>query len=291
MYPRSFEYYKAKSVEDALSSLSSHDGSKIIAGGQSLAPMMKLRLASPSVLVDIGGLAELRYIREEGGAIHIGALTTHSEIEDSNLIAEKAQILSLTAANIGDVQIRSLGTIGGSVCHADPSADYFPTLLVLDASAVVRAAGGAKRSIPIGEFVVGPFETLVGEKEILEEIVVPLGGGVGSVSKFARRKADFALVSVAAVVNCDRTGTVKGVKIAIGPQETSAVRLTNVEKAVLNRRFDKITLLEEAVRSGLAKEKLAFPSDLHGSSWYRTEVLEPVLSRTLNDIFEKMGGR
>lgn len=278
------------SMEDALSFLSSHEGSKIIAGGQSLVPMMKLRLASPSTLVDIGGLAELRYIREEGGAIRIGALTTHSEIDDSDLIAKKAQILSLTARNIGDVQIRSLGTIGGSLCHADPSADYFPTLLVLDASVVVRAAGGARRSVPMGEFVLGPFETVVGEREILEEVVVPLNPGVGGVSKFARRKADFALVSVAAMVNYDGAGAVKEARVAIGPQEKSAARLTNVEKALLNRRFDNVSQLEAPIRSGLAKEKLAFPGDLHGSSWYRTEVLEPILARTLNDIFERKWG-
>ncbi len=291
MYPRSFGYYKAHSVEDALSFLNSHEGSKIIAGGQSLVPMMKLRLASPSSLVDINGLAELRYIREIGEAIHVGALTTHSDIEDSDLIAKKAQILSLTAKNIGDVQIRSLGTIGGSICHADPSADYFPTLLVLGASVVVRSTGGARRSVPVGEFVEGPFETVVGENEILEEVVVPLTTGTGGVSKFARRKADFALVSVAAIVDFEKSGAVKGARIAIGPQEKSATRLPKVERALLNGRFENASQLEKAISSGLAKESLAFPGDLHGSSWYRGEVLQTVLARTLNDIFEKRRSR
>lgn len=286
MYPKSFEYHRAQSVDDALTFLGSHEDAKIIAGGQSLVPMMKLRISTPSSLVDISRLEELRYIREDGGSVKIGALVTHSEIEESELVRKKIPVLSLTASNIGDVQIRDLGTIGGSVCHADPSADYLPTLLVLEASVVLRSAGGARRSVPVGEFIVGPFGTTLHENEILEEVVIPIYSGVGAVSKFARRKADFALVASAALMEAE-AGTVKKVRIAIGPQETSAVRLLNVEKQLQGKRFADFAEFAKAVHAGLAQEKLAFPSDLHGSSWYRGEILETILTRTLRDVFER----
>ncbi len=292
MYPKSFEYYRAKSVEDALSLLKSHQDAKIIAGGQRLVPMMKLRVASPSGLVDISRLKELRYIREDnlGGkqTIHIGALTTHVDALESDLVNKRIPILSSTASNIGDVQIIERGTIGGSICHADPSADYFPTLLVLNASVIVRSAGESRRMVPIREFAVGPFETALQENEIMEELNVPVYSGIGGVVKFARRKADFALVSAAAILDYDpTTENVKDFRLAIAPQEESAVRLSKVEERIKNKRFNDFSEFEKSIQSGLAEEKLTFPSDLHGSSWYRNEILESIVVRLLNNLYEE----
>ncbi|MDG6904471.1 MAG: xanthine dehydrogenase family protein subunit M [Nitrososphaerota archaeon] len=291
MYPKSFEYFRAKDVQDALFLLKSHQDAKIIAGGQSLVPMMKLRVANPPKLIDISRLKELRYIKEDNSSstpmIHIGALTTHADVIESDVINKRLPILSSTASNIGDVQIRERGTVGGSICHADPSADYFPTLLVLNASLVARTFGGNRRSVPIGEFVVGPFETSLHENELIEELAVPIYSGMGDVVKFARRKADFALVSAAAILDYDPSkGNIRDFRLAIAPQENSAVRLFKVEERIKNKRFSDFSELEKSIHSGLSEETLTFPGDLHGSSWYRSEILETIVVRLVRKLYE-----
>jgi CO/xanthine dehydrogenase FAD-binding subunit len=286
MYPKAFEYYKPANVDDALSYLQTHQDSKIIAGGQSLIPAMKLRIASPSALVDIRKLNDLNYVRD-GTNIKIGSLTTHAQVAESSTIKEKLPILSQTAENIGDLQVRTLGTIGGSICHADPAADYLPTLLVLDARMTIRSKSKGRRSTAISEFLQGPFTTTMQEDEILEEIALPTCKGTGAVRKFARRKADFAVVAVAALLDVEHGGLVKDLKIAIAPQQNSATRLHKLESAIKNKRFKDQASLDTFVRKELANEELDFPADIHGSSSYRKQVAESIIPEMICTLYEK----
>jgi len=283
MIPRKFEYYRAKDVDDALEFLSSHEDSKIIAGGQSLVPLMKLRITSPSYLVDIWRIKELRYVNmDENGGVKIGALTTHSEIEESPVIKERCPLLSLTAENIADVQIRNRGTIGGSICHADPAADYYPTLLVLDAKVVLRSKKG-RRVVPIDQFVVAPFTTTIEECEILEEIIVPPYAGKADFVKFARREGDLAVVNAAALVNV-KDGNVQEIRVAVGGAGPRAIRLKDLEEKLTGKPLDENMVEREVER---AVEVLDPPSDVHGSSEYRREMAKVIIRRLLLNLFSR----
>src|SRR5438270_10441500 len=177
MIAQKFEYTAPKSLDEALHLLAS--GAKPLAGGMSLIPMMKLRLAAPDHLVDLGRIKTLSYIREEGGAIHIGATTTHHEVEDSALLRAKCPLLAETASNIGDVQVRNMGTIGGSIAHADPAADYPAALLALEAK-VRLVSANSDRTMSVEDFLVDTLTTAIEPGEILQEVIVPIeAAGVG----------------------------------------------------------------------------------------------------------------
>src|SRR5947209_16999977 len=173
MYPANFDYRRPASVDEAVALLAKHgDDAKLLAGGHSLIPAMKLRLARPGVIVDIGRIANLSYIRETGGAIAIGAMTTHQEIESSTLLRDRSPLVAETASHIGDLQVRNKGTIGGSLAHADPAADYPAAILALDADIVVTGPSG-QRVIRAGQFFVDLLQTAVVANEIITEIRVP----------------------------------------------------------------------------------------------------------------------
>src|SRR6266849_174828 len=173
MYTQKFEYTAPKTLDEALHLLAA--GAKPLAGGMSLIPMMKLRLAAPEHLVDLGKLRDLNYIREAGGALHIGATTTHAELEGSPLLRQKCPLLAETAAAIGDVQVRNMGTIGGSVAHADPAADYPAALQALEAKLVLKGAK-SERTVAVADFFLDTFPTSLAPGEIVREVVVPLEG-------------------------------------------------------------------------------------------------------------------
>ncbi len=283
MIPRKFEYYRAKSVKDAIDFLSTHEGAKVIAGGQSLVPLMKLRIVSPTYLVDIGRIEELRYIRVgDKGELRIGALTTHAEIEESELIRERWPVLAETAEKIADVQIRSRGTIGGSLCHADPAADYPPTLIVLGSEVVVRGKEG-KRIVPVEDFILGPFTTNIEENEILEEVVIPPYNGKAGFTKFARREGDLAVVNAAALLKADN-GKVEDIRVAVGGVGPKPVRLEALEDKVKGGVIEEDKLssaIDEAVK------ELEPPTDVHGTSEYRREVTKVVLKRLILDLYRR----
>src|SRR5919204_5522496 len=173
MYPANFDYVRPSSLDEAVALLKQHgDEAKVLAGGHSLIPAMKLRLARPAVVVDIGRISALSYIREAAGVIAIGAMTTHAEVEDSTLLREKCPLLSETASHIGDVQVRNRGTIGGSLAHADPAADYPAAILALDAEIDVVGPQG-KRTIVADQFFVDLLQTALAPDEILTEVRVP----------------------------------------------------------------------------------------------------------------------
>lgn len=207
MNPAPFDYVRAGSAEEAISLIGEHgDDAKFLAGGHSLLPLMKLRLASPSVLVDIGRIADLSYIREEGDDIAIGALTRHTQLEHSDLLAAHAPLLRAAAKEVGDPQVRHRGTIGGSIAHCDPASDLPATTLALGATYVAQGPGG-RRSIAAADFFRGFLESALAPDEMLVEIRVPkISGGGFSFQKFNRRAQDWAIVGVAAWRNDGGSG-------------------------------------------------------------------------------------
>src|SRR6266849_309635 len=174
MIAQKFEYTAPKTLDEALHLLAA--GAKPLAGGMSLIPMMKLRLAAPERLVDLGKLKDLNYIRDADGALHIGATTTHADLESSPILRQKCPLLAETAAYIGDVQVRNMGTIGGSVAHADPSADYPAALQALEATIVLKSAK-KERKVSAAKFFLDTFTTALKEDEIVSEVIVPVEGG------------------------------------------------------------------------------------------------------------------
>ena len=207
MIPAPFDYVRAESAEEAISLVGQHgDEAKFIAGGHSLLPMMKLRLAQPSVLIDIGRLSDLSYIREEGDQIAIGAMTRHMDVETSDLLKQHVPLLAHAASHVGDPQVRHRGTLGGTIAHADPASDLPATTLALGATYVAQGPNGT-REIAASDFYRTFFESALEPDEILTEVRVPEMNGAGwNFQKFNRRAQDWAIVGVAAWRNGDQAG-------------------------------------------------------------------------------------
>jgi carbon-monoxide dehydrogenase medium subunit len=205
--PAAFDYVRAESAEEAISLIAQHgDEAKFIAGGHSLLPMMKLRLAQPSVLVDIGRLSDLSYIREDGDQIAIGAMTRHMDVETSDLLEQHVPLLAHAASYVGDPQVRHRGTLGGTIAHADPASDLPATTLALGATYVAQGPNG-RREIPAADFYQTFFESALEPDEILVEIRIPKMNGAGwGFQKFNRRAQDWAIVGVAAWRRGDESG-------------------------------------------------------------------------------------
>jgi aerobic carbon-monoxide dehydrogenase medium subunit len=269
LIPAAFEYERASSVDEALALLGQHgDEAKLLAGGHSLLPLMKLRLATPSVLVDIGRLSELSYIREAGDEIAIGALTRHHDVEHSDLLRQQVPILPAATAEVGDPQVRHRGTIGGSVAHGDPASDIPAVLLALGATLVVQGTDGT-REVPARQFFTGFLETAVGPNELLTEIRVPkVPNGGWSFQKFNRRAQDWAIVGVAAVRDERQTG-VGLVNMAPTPLFAEAV----VEAVV-----GGASAIEAADRADEGTEPSA---DLNASVEYRRHLARVLTRRAL----------
>ena len=273
MIPASFEYERAESIDHAVELLGSSDDAKIIAGGHSLLPLMKLRLARPEMLVDISRIGDLGYIRDDGDAIAIGALARHHDLANSDVLQSGCEIVSYAAGQIGDPQVRHVGTIGGSVAHSDPASDMPTVLLALDATMVVRGAAGAIREVGAADFFKGLFEPDLASDEVLAEIRVPKTAGRGwSYIKFHRRAQDWALVGVAAVAGSNGDGT--------------AIALTNMGERPLRAGAVERALAGGADPAG-ASEHAAVgtspPSDPFGSAEYRRELSKVLVRRALEE--------
>ena len=289
MYPKQFDYFVAQNLKQAISLLRKYNDSKILAGGQSLLALMKLRLAEPKYLVDIGRIPKLTYIRPRNGGIAIGAMTTHDTIEISPLVRSRFSVLSEAASQIGDQQIRNRGTLGGSICHADPASDMPPVMLVLNARLV--ALGPRKeRVIPAEQFFVDLFTTALKDYEVLREIRIPaLPPRSGSAyMKFTRRHGDFAIVGVAAVLTVDKKNVCEEVRIGLCSVGSTATRAKSVEKTLLGKVVDDKNI-EEA--SQLADEGTDPPSDIHGSAEYRKAMAKVFTKRALKLAFSRIGGK
>jgi len=267
--PVAFDYVRVGSVEEALSQLSEHgDEAKLLAGGHSLLPLMKLRLATPSVLVDIGRLSDLSYIRDGGDHVAIGALTRHRDVEISELLHGQVPLLAHAAGEVGDNQVRHRGTIGGSISHADPASDLPATLLALDATFVIQGPGG-ERSVPATQFFKGFFESDLAPTEMMTEIRVPKTGGAGwNFQKFNRRAQDWAIVGVAAWRNGADSG------IGLVNMGGTPLRAGGVEQALAQGA--SITDAAE-----LAAEGTEPPTDLNASPEYRRHLAKVLVRRAL----------
>jgi aerobic carbon-monoxide dehydrogenase medium subunit len=266
--PARFDYEVADSVEGALELLGSGREAKVLAGGHSLLPLMKLRLARPELLVDIGRISELAYVREDGDRIAIGALTRHHDLERDEVVRKGCAILAHTAGLVGDPQVRHRGTIGGSVAHGDPASDLPTVLLALAAELVVRGREG-ERTIPAGEFFTGFLETALGPSELLTEIRVPKASAGWSYLKFNRRAQDWATVGVAVVSNGEA-------QVALTNMGTTPLRASGVEEALASGA-DPATAAERAA------EGTSPPSDPNASAEYRQHLARVLVRRALGE--------
>jgi carbon-monoxide dehydrogenase medium subunit len=228
--PAPFEYERATSVEGAIAALGQHGSeARIIAGGHSLLPMMKLRLANPEYLIDINDLDELSYIREEAGEIRIGALTRHGELLESALLARHYPVFADAERVIADPVVRNRGTIGGSLCQADAAEDLSAVCSALKAKVVIRGADG-ERVVPMDKFHIGPYMTAVGDGEILTEVRLPLRSGAGSAhEKVERRAGDWAIAAASAAVWIDG-GTIAEVGLALSAVGPTTIHVTRAEE-------------------------------------------------------------
>ena len=287
MKPAPFDYYAPTSVEEACSLLSQYgDDAKILAGGQSLVPVMALRLAQPSVLIDINTVRELDYIHGDDHGLAIGAITRHRTVERSAEVREKSPILSAGVEWIGHPQIRNRGTIGGSLAHADPAAELPALAAILEATFSVRNANGTKRTLKAADFFVTYLTTALGSDDLLSEIYFPaLPPGTGwSFVEVARRHGDFALVGVAATVALDAAGNCSDARVALFGVAPTAVRSPSVEQALSHQKPDEHTIAAAAAE--VAKD-IDPPGDVHASAAYRTYVATNLVRRALAEAAQR----
>jgi aerobic carbon-monoxide dehydrogenase medium subunit len=265
MIPAAFDYQRASSVDEASRLLGQAADAKVLAGGHSLIPLMRLRLAQPSMLVDINALdGELGYIRRDNGMLRIGALTRHYQIETSAEVQRSLPLLAEVAAEVGDMQVRSMGTIGGVLAHADPAGDFCTLALMLDATISTN-----KRSIPARDFFQGLFTTPLGSDELVTEVSFPVASGPHKYVKFRRRMSDWAIVGVGAQRMDNGQWRVGITNAALTP-----VRASGVEQALASGASPS-----EAAR--LSSQGLDPASDLRGSAEYKTHLAEVLTQRAI----------
>ncbi len=280
MIPQAFDYSAPTTLDEALGLLAS--GAKPLAGGMSLIPMMKLRLATPEHLVDLGRVKELNYIREEGGELHIGATTTHETVATSALIRSQCPLLSETASNVGDPQVRNRGTIGGSVAHADPSADYPAALQALEAKVVMRGAKN-ERIVSIDDFLIDTFTTALEPGEMIREVIVPIDTHATATcyEKVVQSASGFAVVGIA--VRLRRPGDIISmVRIGITGLSNRAYRAVHAEKAIEGRAGSPAEIQAAMALVTLGVEA---NSDLHASAEYRSHLAVVHATRALGIAF------
>jgi carbon-monoxide dehydrogenase medium subunit len=269
--PAAFEYVRAGSAEEAISLIAEHgDEAKFLAGGHSLVPLMKLRLAQPSVLIDIGRVSDLSYVKDAGDHIAVGALTRHCDVENSPIVMEHAPLLAHATSHVGDPQVRHRGTIGGSLAHADPASDLPATTLALGATYVVQGPNGT-REIPAGSFYEGYLTSVLAADEMLTEIRVPKMNGAGwSFQKFNRRAQDWAIVGVAAWRNGSDAG------VALVNMASVPVLATSVGSAIASGAS-----IEDAAEQAAVE---ADPqADLNASVEYRQHLARVLTRRALEE--------
>jgi carbon-monoxide dehydrogenase medium subunit len=270
--PAAFDYVRADSADAALAALTEHgDEAKLLAGGMSLLPLMKLRLAVPSVLVDVGRLADLRYVRDAGGHLAIGALTRHRDLETDAMLAAECGVLRAVAAEVGDNQVRHRGTIGGSVAHGDPASDLPAVLLALDAEFVIRGESG-ERTVAATDFFTGFLETALEPDELLTEIRVPKTGPNGfAYEKFNRRAQDWAIVGSLAV----RAGGTT--RVALVNMGATPLRASGVEVALANGA-------SAADAAEAAAEGTEASADINATVEYRGHLARVLTRRALEAV-------
>lgn len=274
MQPANFNYHRASSINEAESLCKDNADASFLAGGHSLIPAMKLRLAEPGALVDISGIDDLKGISRDGDTIRIGALTTHAEVESSDVVKEACAALAEAAGVIGDPQVRNRGTIGGNVAHADPASDYPGILMALGATVVTSS-----RSIAVHDFFTGLFETALNEGEVIKEIQVPaLGDGSGAAyAKFFNPASRYAVVGVGAVVSIDN-GSCSSCTIGVTGAASHAFRASTAEDLLTGSDLGEDAITTAAAKVAEDKEML---SDLSASANYRIHLCSVMAKRAI----------
>jgi carbon-monoxide dehydrogenase medium subunit len=274
--PASFDYVAPTSVADALAALAEHgDDAKVLGGGQSLLPILRMRLNAPSVVIDLGRIGELQGISEEGDTLVIGAMTTYAAVLASEAVSSHAALLSKAVATVADPQIRHRGTVGGALVHADPAGDVGAPMLALDAEMVIAGAGGATRTVAAADFFEDLFTTAVGDGELLTQIRIPKHTGWGAhYEKFVRVSHQWSIVAVGATVRAEGDSIAEA-RVGLTNMGATPLRARGVEQALVGQ-----PATEEAVRAavGSVADGTNPPSDLNGGADYRRH-LATVLTR------------
>jgi aerobic carbon-monoxide dehydrogenase medium subunit len=284
MIPPQFDYAAPATMNEALALLSQNPDAKALAGGHSLLPVMKLRLAAPSMLIDLRNIAELRGISAQGGGWRVGAMTTYQELTAHDELRRYHALYDAVSV-IGDPQVRNRGTIGGSLAHNDPAADLPAVALALEATINTSGPGGT-RAIPIHEFIVGMLETTLQEGEIITSIDFPaLAAGTGSAyAKFANPASGYAMVGVAARVTLSADGTAQQVRVALTGAASQASRLNEVEQALEGQQISDESIAAAAQQAG---QGLEFNGDIHASADYRAAMVKVYARRALASALER----
>ena len=288
MFPAPFDYHRPGSLDETLALLAQYGGdARVLAGGQSLIPAMRFRLARPAVLIDINQLADLGYMRESDGVLALGAIARDSALEHSALIASSYRLLADTSAVVADPIVRQTGTVVGSLCHNDPSGDWGVTALATRAQVVIRGKAGT-RTVPIDEFLVDSFATAVGEGELALEVRFPTPPErtSGAYQKIERKVGDFATSCAAAQITLAADGTIAEVGIAIGAAGPTAMRVKDAESALRGAKPSK-----DAIRAAAdAARKLADPvADTRGSVEFKKDMAGVLVRRALVTACERLG--
>jgi carbon-monoxide dehydrogenase medium subunit len=272
MYPANFDYLRPSTVDEAVAMLQQHgDAAKLLAGGHSLIPAMKLRLARPQVVIDIGRIGTLSDIRDAGGHVAIGAMTTHHEIATSKLLRDRCPLLPETASRIGDMQVRNRGTIGGSLAHADPAADYPAAILALEAEIVVVGPRG-QRVIPAADLFVDLLQTSVAANEIITSVRVPATSKTVAYEKTEQKASGFALAGIAVVIGAG------GARVGVTGVAAKAYRATAVERALPAQPWPQEAIARAATHAADGIEPLG---DIHASAEFRAHLAQVNTRRAL----------
>ena len=280
MIPVAFDYQRASSIDDAIAKLAASGGGKLIAGGHSLVPLMKLRLSEPATLVDISRIPGLSVIREAGARIEIGATTTHNDIASSKLLRDKCPMIAEAAAEIGDPQVRNRGTIGGSIAHADPSADFPAVVLALDADIVLKGKNGS-RTVKASAFFRGFYDVDLAPGELIVGVqFAPVKAA--AYAKLHQRASHYAVVGVAAALEVSG-GAIQSARIGLTGATTHAIRLAGVEKALAGKKADGIA----AAVASAASEVADVNADLHASADYRKAMIPVFVKRAVEKALQR----
>ncbi len=287
MIPPSFDYEAPSSVEAAIKLLNGNPDAKILAGGQSLIPLMRFRLAAPSLLVDLNRIDSLAYIREDNGWLKIGALTREADLERSDMVASKYPLLADTAHVVADPIVRNRSTVGGNLAHADPANDHPATMLAYGAKLVAKGPNG-ERTIPVEEFFVGTFTTALNSDEILTEIQVPASGkgSGGAYLKIERKVGDFATAAVAVQLTLDG-GKITHAGIGLTNVGDMPIKATLAEQALIGNKPDDALIKKAAELAAEAAQPIA---DHRGSEAYKRALVKTLTSRALHKALERATG-
>ncbi len=290
MIPGSFDYLAAHSINEAVALLDQHGGdAKVLAGGQSLIPLLRFRLASPVILIDINRIDGLEYLREMNGTLHIGALTRESELDNSSLIRERYPILYETSAVVADPVVRNWATIGGNIAHADPANDHPATMLAMGARIVAVGPAG-ERVLPIEEFFTDiPFETALHPNELLTEIRVPapVQGSGGAYLKLERKVGDYAIAGVAAYITLDTSGNVSYAGIGLTNVGQAPIKARNAEQALLGKPLNDASIHQAADLAASASQPI---SDTRGPAEYKRDMVRTLTVRALRKALARATG-